>query len=148
QEIDGAVHGDEVDLRVDALRPLQNLVHVEVLLRFVHHLQDGAALAGHAQAAVGERLLKAAGGVRGVNALTDGREVGGGSNMYLRDGQESRSLGKIGLGMTTLTRGLLSRVDREPPQNVMIHDDGEEYQKEDEADLDVALFKGEAEVAA
>src|SRR6516162_6169728 len=29
-----------------------------------------------------------------------------------------------------------------PPQNVMIHDDGEEHQKEDQADLDVTLLEG------
>src|SRR5215469_15741322 len=40
------------------------------------------------------------------------------------------------------------RVDREPPQNVMIHDDSEEHQKEDQADLDVALFESHAEIAA
>src|SRR5215470_12409940 len=40
------------------------------------------------------------------------------------------------------------RVDREPPQNVMIHDDGEEHQKEDQSDLNVAFLKGQAEIAA
>src|SRR5207237_6473822 len=73
---DRSVDGPAVHARVNFLRPLENLVSVEMLLGVVHHLQDYAALPGHANAARRYRLLKFSGGLCGIEALTGGNPVG------------------------------------------------------------------------
>lgn len=70
QQVNGAVDGDKVHARVNFLRALENLIHVEVLLGVVHDLQDDAALAGHANPARGRSLLEFSRGFRGIEALS------------------------------------------------------------------------------
>jgi hypothetical protein len=62
--------------RVNLLRPLENLIDIQMLFRVIHDLQDHAALAGHSNAARGYRLLKFSRGLGGVEALTGGDPVG------------------------------------------------------------------------
>jgi hypothetical protein len=76
KKINRAVNGNQVHARIDFLRSREDLIHVQVLLGSIHHLQDDAALAGHADAAGGHSLLKLAGCFRGIKALTGGNPVG------------------------------------------------------------------------
>jgi hypothetical protein len=75
EQINRAVDGDEVDARVNLLSAFQDLVHIQMLLSIVHHLQNDAALPGHADSARGHRLLKFSGCFRGIEALTGGNPV-------------------------------------------------------------------------
>src|SRR5262249_46320630 len=70
QEIDGAVDGDQMYAGIDFLRAFQDLVHIEVLLGIIHHLQNDPALSGQAQASLPQRLLQSPGCFRGIEALT------------------------------------------------------------------------------
>jgi hypothetical protein len=70
EEVDGAVDGDEMDFVVEFLGAFEDLVHIEMLFGGVHDLEDGAALAGEANAFVAEGLLEVAGGLGGVDAFT------------------------------------------------------------------------------
>src|SRR5271155_1515630 len=45
------------------------------------------------------------------------------------------------------SRSRASRMRRNPPQNVMIHNNGEEHQKKHQSDLHKSLFKIHAQVA-
>jgi len=45
QEIEGAIDGDAMDVRIDALGALEDFVGGEVALGAVHHLEKDAALA-------------------------------------------------------------------------------------------------------
>src|SRR5215813_7525804 len=45
EKFDGSVDGYQVHAGINALRPLENLINVEMLLRIVHHLENHAALA-------------------------------------------------------------------------------------------------------
>jgi hypothetical protein len=50
QEVNRAVHGDQVHACVNFLRFGENLIHVQMLFRIIHHLQNDAPLPGHADA--------------------------------------------------------------------------------------------------
>ena len=76
KKIDRAVDGDEVNTGIDFLRSLEDLIHVQMLLGVVHHLQDDAALAGHADAAGSHRLLNLTGCFGGIEALAGGNPMG------------------------------------------------------------------------
>ncbi len=76
QEINRAIDGDEVNTRVDFLRALEDLIDIQMLLRVVHHLQNDAALAGHADATCSYRLLNLTGCFGSIEALAGGNPVG------------------------------------------------------------------------
>jgi hypothetical protein len=76
EEVDGAVNGDEVDFRADFLGAIEDLIDVEVLLGGIHDLEDDAALAGEANAALAEGVLEMAGGLGGVDAFAAGDAMG------------------------------------------------------------------------
>jgi len=75
EEVDGAVDGDEVDFGIEFLGALEDLVDVEMLLGGIHDLEDDAALAGEAEAALAEGVLEMAGGSGGVDAFSAGDAV-------------------------------------------------------------------------
>ncbi len=75
QQVNRAVHRNEVDVRINLLRPGKNLIHIQVLLGIIHHLKDHAALPGHADSAPGHCLLKLARCLRGIEALSRGSPV-------------------------------------------------------------------------
>jgi hypothetical protein len=75
KKINRAVNSDEVHARIDFLRSLENLIHVQMLLGVIHHLQDDSALPGHANAAGSHSLLNPAGCLGGIEALTGGNPV-------------------------------------------------------------------------
>ena len=77
QEIDGAVYGDQMDFRADFLRPLQDLIDIEMLLGVVHNLENYATLAGESNATQTQSVLKMARWVCGVDAFAGGDSVGG-----------------------------------------------------------------------
>ena len=77
EQINRAVDGNQVNARVNFLRPLENLIDVQMLLRIVHHLQNDATLAGHADATGGHSLLNLAGCLGGIEALAGGNPVRG-----------------------------------------------------------------------
>jgi hypothetical protein len=72
EEVDGAVNSDEVDFGADFLRAVEDLIDVEVLFGGVHDLEDDAALASEADAALAEGVLEMAGGFGGVDAFAGG----------------------------------------------------------------------------
>jgi len=76
KKINRAVNGNQVNARIDFLRSREDLIHVQMLLGSIHHLQDHAALTGHADTAGCHSLLKLAGCFRGIEALTGGNPVG------------------------------------------------------------------------
>ena len=57
QQVNRAVNRNEVYSRVHLLRPLENLIHVQMLLGVVHHLQNHSPLARHSNPARSHRLL-------------------------------------------------------------------------------------------
>jgi hypothetical protein len=57
QQADGPVHGNAVDLGIDAARFAQNLSGIEMLLGGFDNAQDGSTLAGQPYAAVHELRL-------------------------------------------------------------------------------------------
>ena len=61
EQVDGAIDGDFIDLGIQFAGFAQDLAGVEVLLGRFHDGEDGAALAGHAQAAGHEFGLQAPG---------------------------------------------------------------------------------------
>ena len=69
--------GDAVHAGVHLLGAAQNGGGVEVPLRALDHLQNDAALASQADAAVPELALQPADGFVGVDALSGGNAVGG-----------------------------------------------------------------------
>src|SRR5713226_3828963 len=77
EEVNRAVSGDEVYASIDFLCPREDLIHVQVLLGVVHHLQDNAALTGHADATGSHRLLKFTSCLGSIEALTSRNPVGG-----------------------------------------------------------------------
>jgi hypothetical protein len=60
QQVNGAVHRNEVDVRVHLLRPGKNLINVQVLLGIIHDLENNSALTGHANSPHAYRLLELA----------------------------------------------------------------------------------------
>src|SRR6267154_795307 len=76
KKINRAVNGNEVNAGVDFLRARQNLIHVQMLLGVIHHLQDHPPLPRHADTTSRRRLLKLAGCFCGVEPLTRGYAVG------------------------------------------------------------------------
>ena len=76
KKVNRAVDGNEVNAGVDFLCSREYLIHVQMLLSVVHHLQDDPPLPRHSNAASCCRLLKLAGCFRGVEALTGGNPVG------------------------------------------------------------------------
>jgi hypothetical protein len=76
EEIDGAVNRNEVDFRIDSLGAFKDLVDVEVLLGGVHDLENDAALAGQADAALAEGGLEMAGWISGIDAFAAGDTPG------------------------------------------------------------------------
>jgi hypothetical protein len=76
EEVDGAVDGDEMDFGADFLRAIEDLIDVEVLLGGVHDLEDDAALASEADAALAEGVLEMADGFGGVDAFAGGDAMG------------------------------------------------------------------------
>ena len=77
EQINRAVDGNQVNARVNFLRSLENLIDVQMLLRIVHHLQDDAALTGHADATGRHSLLNLASCLGGIEALAGGNPVRG-----------------------------------------------------------------------
>src|ERR1700730_5819772 len=75
EEVNRAVNGYEVHIRINLARTLQNLVHIEMLLRVIHDLQYHASLPRHPQATFCHSLLQPPGGLCGVDALPGGRPV-------------------------------------------------------------------------
>lgn len=75
QQVYGAVNRDEVDARIDFLRAFENLVHVEMLLGLVHHLQNDAPLPRQPDAQPPNGLLQPTSGFRGVEPLTGGNPM-------------------------------------------------------------------------
>ena len=69
EEIDSAIDGDEMDFGADFLGAFEDLIDVEMLFGVVHDLENDAALAGEANAALTQGLLKMAGGVSGIDAF-------------------------------------------------------------------------------
>ena len=65
-----------MDFVVEFLGAFEDLVDVEMLFGVIHDLEDGAALAGEANAFVAEGFLEMAGGLGGVDAFT-GRDAMG-----------------------------------------------------------------------
>jgi len=92
EEVDGAVDGDEVDVRVDFLGAIEDLIDIEVLLGGVHNLEDDTTLAGEADAAVTKRVLEMALRGGGVDALARGNSMCGsgrhGASPRLMSGHE------------------------------------------------------------
>lgn len=78
EQVDSAVDGDEMDVGIDLLSALEDLIDVEMLLGAVHDLEDDAALAGEANAALTQSLLEMAGGIGGIDSLS-GRDATSGS---------------------------------------------------------------------
>jgi hypothetical protein len=76
EQINGAVDGDEVDFGIDFLCAFEDLVDVEMLLGRIHDLENDAALARDANAALAERGLEMAGGLGGINAFAGGDAAG------------------------------------------------------------------------
>jgi hypothetical protein len=60
---------------INLLRPLENLVNVQVLLGVIHHLQNNPPLPGQADAPLSQRLLQFSGSFRGIDSLAGGRPV-------------------------------------------------------------------------
>ena len=77
EEVDGAVDGDEMNFGTDFLGALEDLVDVEVGFGGVHNLQDDAALAGKADAALAKGFLEMARGFGGVDAFAAGNAMRG-----------------------------------------------------------------------
>jgi hypothetical protein len=75
KHVEGAIDGDAVNLRVDALRPLEDCAGIEMALGAVHHLKQDAALAREAHSALGESGLQSAGRVVSVDTLTTGNSL-------------------------------------------------------------------------
>jgi hypothetical protein len=76
EQIDGAVDSDEMHVLVQFLGALEDLIDVEMLFGVVHDLEDDAALAREADAAVAKGLLEMAGGLDGIDAFA-GRDAMG-----------------------------------------------------------------------
>jgi hypothetical protein len=76
QQVNRAVHRNEVNIRINSLGPGKNLIHVQVLLGVIHYLENHAALPGHADSARGYRLLKLTRCLCGIEALPGGHPVG------------------------------------------------------------------------
>src|SRR5207245_9907045 len=74
-QVNGARNRDQMHARINLLRSLENLIDVQMLFRIIHDLEDHAALAGHANAARGYRLLNFSRGLGGGEALTGGDPV-------------------------------------------------------------------------
>ena len=72
EEVYGAVDGDKVDFGIDFLGAREDLVDVEMLLGGIHDLENDAALAGEAEAALAEGVLEMAGGGGSVDAFSAG----------------------------------------------------------------------------
>ena len=51
EQSEGAIDRDSVHSRIDSASSAEKLAGIQMLLRSLHHAQNGAALAGHAQAA-------------------------------------------------------------------------------------------------
>ncbi len=60
EELDRTVDGDEMDFRTDLLGAIEDLIDVEVLLGGIHDLQNNAALAREADAALAKSGLQMA----------------------------------------------------------------------------------------
>jgi hypothetical protein len=76
EQVDGAVDGDEMDFGADFLGAIQDLIDVEMLFGGVHDLEDDAALAREANAALTQRLLEVAGRGGNVDAFAAGDAMG------------------------------------------------------------------------
>jgi hypothetical protein len=77
KKINRAVNGNEVYASIDFLCPREDLIHVQMLFGIIHHLQDNAALTGHADATGSHRLLKFTSCLGSIEALTSRNPVGG-----------------------------------------------------------------------
>jgi len=77
QEINGAVDGDTVHVRVDFLGAVEDGAGVEVALGVVHDLEQDFSLAREAHAALCESCLQAAGALVGVDAFAGGDSMCG-----------------------------------------------------------------------
>jgi hypothetical protein len=75
EEINGAVNGNEVNVGVCLLCALEDLIHVEMLLGVVHHLQNDAPLSRKPNPQPPDGLLQSAGSFGGVKAFTTGNPV-------------------------------------------------------------------------
>jgi hypothetical protein len=75
KEIDRAVDGHEMDARIDFPRPLQNLIHVQMLLGGIHDLEDDAPLPGQPNPALADGLLQFSSGLCGIEALARRKAV-------------------------------------------------------------------------
>ena len=76
EKVDSAVDGDEVNFGTNSLGAFENLVDIEMLLGGIHDLEDHAALAGDANAALAKGGLEMARWFGGVNAFA-GRDTAG-----------------------------------------------------------------------
>ena len=72
KKIDGAIDSDEMDFGIDFLCSVEDLVHVEMPFGGIHDLEDDAALASEANAALTKGVLEMAGGLGNVDALAAG----------------------------------------------------------------------------
>src|SRR5579883_2725434 len=134
EQFNRAVNGNEVDFGVQLFCPIEDLVHIEVLFGVVHDLEDGLTLPGHADPQLAHGLLQRPGGFRRIEPFADRNPVRRDCvHFFLPGGSPERED----------TSGMKWK----PPQNVMIHNNGEEDQKEDEANLNVAFFERHTQVA-
>ncbi len=75
EKINRSVDGNEVHARIDFLRPRQNLIYVQMLLRGIHHLQNDTPLPRHAYATRSHSLLNPTSCLCSIEALTRGNSV-------------------------------------------------------------------------
>ena len=76
EQVNGTVDGDEMDFGIDFLRPLKDLVDIEVLFRGIHDFKDDSTLASKANAPLAKSVLEMACRLSCVNAFT-GRDAAG-----------------------------------------------------------------------
>ena len=76
EQVNGPIDGDEMDLGIDFLRPLKDLVDIEVLLGGIHDFEDDSTLAGKANAPLAKGVLEMGGGLGSIDAFT-GRDAAG-----------------------------------------------------------------------
>jgi hypothetical protein len=75
EHVERAINGDAMDLRIDALRALENGAGVEMALGTVHYLKKDTALARETDPALRKSGLQAAGGSVRVDALAAGNSL-------------------------------------------------------------------------
>jgi len=119
-----------------------------VLLGVVHDLENEAALARQTNALLAKGFLKGTGGLGGVEALTGRDAMGWRSNHKAIVPYGCRKRAGLKKAQPQHSEARRLRVAGQEPNNVIVHNVDKKNQKEDQADLNEAFLKREAEVSA